>query len=121
MPSTAAAKTLARAFPDSDALLAATAEQFEALEDFGEITAHSLAHDLARADVSRFAPGDLADARYGELFRQALQDPSGTLSRICDLGNSWGLPVSRDEVKAHLASVDDADTKQWLLKARGGL
>jgi hypothetical protein len=29
--------------------------------------------------------------------------------------------VSREEVKTHLASVDDADTKQWLLKARGGL
>ena len=56
-----------------------------------------------------------------ELFRQALQDPSGTLSRICELGDSWGLPVSRDQVKTHLASVDDADTKQWLLKARGGL
>jgi anhydro-N-acetylmuramic acid kinase len=56
-----------------------------------------------------------------ELFRQALQDPSGTLSRICALGDSWGLPVSRDEVKAHLASVDDPETKQWLLKARGGL
>ena len=56
-----------------------------------------------------------------ELFRQALQDPSGTLGRICELGGSWGLPVSREEVKAHLASVDDADTKQWLLKARGGL
>ena len=27
---------------------------------------------LARADVRRFAPGDAADARYGELFRQAL-------------------------------------------------
>ena len=37
----AAAKTLARAFPDSDALLAAKAEQFEELEDFGEITAQS--------------------------------------------------------------------------------
>ena len=56
-----------------------------------------------------------------ELFRQALQDPSGTLSRICELGQSWGLPVSRDDVKAHLASVDDPETKQWLLKARGGL
>jgi hypothetical protein len=56
-----------------------------------------------------------------ELFRQALQDPSGTLSRICELGSSWGLPVSREEVKTHLAAVDDADTKQWLLKARGGL
>ena len=56
-----------------------------------------------------------------ELFRQALQDPSGTLSRICSLGDSWGLPVSRDEVKTHLASVDDPEAKQWLLKARGGL
>ena len=56
-----------------------------------------------------------------ELFRQALQDPSGTLSRICELGQSWGLPVSRADVKAHLASVEDPDTKQWLLKARGGL
>ena len=27
---------------------------------------------LARGDVRRFAPGDAADARYGELFRQAL-------------------------------------------------
>ena len=56
-----------------------------------------------------------------ELFRQALQDPSGTLSRICALGDSWGLPVSRDEVKAHLAEVDDPEAKKWLLKARGGL
>lgn len=56
-----------------------------------------------------------------ELFRQALQDPSGALSRICELGDGWGLPVSRDEVKIHLASIDDPETKQWLLKARGGL
>jgi sugar fermentation stimulation protein A len=28
---------------------------------------------LARGDVSRFAPGDRADARYGELFRTALR------------------------------------------------
>jgi sugar fermentation stimulation protein A len=27
---------------------------------------------LSRADVSRFAPGDAADPRYGELFRTAL-------------------------------------------------
>ncbi len=27
---------------------------------------------LARGDVQRFAPGDAADARYGELFREAL-------------------------------------------------
>ena len=28
---------------------------------------------LSRGDVSRFAPGDQADRRYGELFRQALE------------------------------------------------
>lgn len=27
---------------------------------------------LSRSDVTRFAPGDAADPRYGELFRQAL-------------------------------------------------
>ena len=56
-----------------------------------------------------------------ELFRQALQDPSGALDRICSLGSEWSLPVSRDEVKTHLNSIDDPETKQWLLKARGGL
>ncbi|HGY5532280.1 MAG: hypothetical protein AB8A49_02270 [Prochlorococcus sp.] len=55
------------------------------------------------------------------LFRQALQDPQGALQAICDLGQSMGLPVTPDEVKAHLASLDDAETKQWLIKARGGL
>ena len=56
-----------------------------------------------------------------ELFRQALQDPSGALNRICSLGDDWGLPVSQGEVKTHLNTIDDPETKQWLLKARGGL
>jgi hypothetical protein len=55
------------------------------------------------------------------LFRQALQDPKGALARIVDLGASLGLPVSADEVRDHLASLDDGTTKQWLVKARGGL
>ena len=55
------------------------------------------------------------------LFRQALQDPSGALDRIVALGDAYGLGVSRDEVKAHIASLDDSASKQWLLKARGGL
>ncbi len=55
------------------------------------------------------------------LFRQALQDPQGALKAICDLGSTLGLPVTADEVKVYLASVDDAETKQWLIKARGGL
>lgn len=56
-----------------------------------------------------------------ELFRQALQDPSGALDRIVALGQEYGLPVSREEVRSHVASLDDSASKQWLLKARGGL
>lgn len=55
------------------------------------------------------------------LFRQALQDPGGALDRIVSLGEQLGLPVSREEVKSHVASLDDVASKQWLLKARGGL
>ncbi len=56
-----------------------------------------------------------------ELFRQALQDPQGALRSICDFGASIGLPVTSEEVKAYLSSMDESDTKQWLVKARGGL
>jgi len=63
------------------------------------------------------ADGDLTQA----LFRQALQDPSGALGRIVEIGAVEGLPVSADEVRDHLASVDDSATRQWLIKARGGL
>mgnify|MGYP001249405265 CR=1 FL=1 len=55
------------------------------------------------------------------LFRKALQDPQGALKQICELGRSLDLPVTPEEVKNYLASIDDLETKQWLLKARGGL
>ncbi len=55
------------------------------------------------------------------LFRQALQDPQGALEAICELGESIGLPVTHEEVKKYLASLDDENTKQWVIKARGGL
>ena len=55
------------------------------------------------------------------LFRQALQDPQGALKAICALGDKFGLPVSSEEVKNYLASLDESDTNQWILKARGGL
>ncbi|MFN7871209.1 MAG: hypothetical protein ACK5QQ_03285, partial [Cyanobacteriota bacterium] len=55
------------------------------------------------------------------LFRQALQDPNGTLTRIVEIGAALGLPVSVQEVRAHLATLDELDTKQLLLKARGVL
>jgi hypothetical protein len=55
------------------------------------------------------------------LFRQALQDPSGALARIVELGAQHNLPVSVEEVRSHIASLEDPASKQWLLKARGGL
>ena len=56
-----------------------------------------------------------------QLFRQALQDPQGALNAICELGEELGLPVTHQEVKDYLSTLDDLDTKQWLIKARGGL
>ena len=41
------------------------------------------------------------------LFRQALQDPQGALKAICDLGTTMNLPVTPDEVKQYLSSIDD--------------
>ncbi len=55
------------------------------------------------------------------LFRQALQNPQGAIQAICDLGIKYGLPVSSEEVKNYLNSLDEAETKQWIVKARGGL
>lgn len=55
------------------------------------------------------------------LFRQALQDPSGALDRIVAIGAQSGLTVTREEVRRYVASLDDDASKQWLVKARGGL
>ena len=54
------------------------------------------------------------------LFRQALQDPGGALREIVAIGEAQGLPVSAEQVREHLAGLDD-DSSRWLLKARGGL
>jgi len=63
-----------------------------------------------------------ADPSYTKLlFRQALQDPQGALKAICEIGDQLGLPVTPEEVKIYLATLDDSETKQWLVKARGGL
>ena len=56
-----------------------------------------------------------------DLFRQALQNPKGAMKAICELGNRMNLPVTSEEVKEYLSTIDDLDTKQWLIKARGGL
>ena len=60
-------------------------------------------------------------AKKQNLFRQALQNPKGAMESICALGNEMNLPVTSDEVKKYLSTIDDLDTKQWLIKARGGL
>lgn len=63
-----------------------------------------------------------ADAELTQaLFRQALQDPSGALSRIVQIGEEEGLPVTAELVREHLASLEDGSSSRWLLKARGGL
>ena len=55
------------------------------------------------------------------LFRQALQDPQGTLDQLLAIAAAQGLEVSREDITTYLnTSVDDA-TRQWLIKARGGL
>ena len=56
-----------------------------------------------------------------DLFRQALQNPKGAMQAICAFGNEMNLPVTPEEVKEYLSSIEDLDTKQWLIKARGGL
>ena len=56
-----------------------------------------------------------------DLFRQALQNPKGAMEAICELGNEMNLPVTSEEVKEYLSTIDDLETKQWLIKARGGL
>jgi hypothetical protein len=43
------------------------------------------------------------------------------MQSICAFGIEVNLPVTSEEVKEYLTTVDDLDTKQWLLKARGGL
>ena len=55
------------------------------------------------------------------LFRQALQDPNGAMESICGLGQQLGLPVTPQEVREHLASLEDEDSQRWLVKARGGI
>ncbi len=63
-----------------------------------------------------------SDPKYRKLlFRQALQNPQGALKAISEIGDELGLPVTAKEVKEYLSQLDDLETKQWLIKARGGL
>ena len=55
------------------------------------------------------------------LFRQALQDPQGTLDQLVAIADAKGLHVSRQEIREYLNDSADDATRQWLIKARGGL
>ena len=55
------------------------------------------------------------------LFRQALQDPQGTLDQLLAITDAQGLEVSREDITAYLNTSADDATRQWLVKARGGL
>tara|TARA_B100002051_G_scaffold51179_1_gene46303 strand:- start:2362 stop:2595 length:234 start_codon:yes stop_codon:yes gene_type:complete len=55
------------------------------------------------------------------LFRQALQDPQGTLEQLLAIADAKGLEVSREDITAYLNTSADDATRQWLVKARGGL
>ena len=43
------------------------------------------------------------------------------MASICQFGEDQGLPVTPDEVRQHLASLDDDASRRWIVKARGGL
>ena len=89
--------------------------QDEALQDEAERPLHASNAAELYAQIS--ADHDLTQA----LFRQALQDPSGAISRIIELGQQFGLPVTSQEIRAYISTLDDSVSKQWLVKARGGL
>ena len=55
------------------------------------------------------------------LFRTALTNPKSALEQICKIGEDLNLKVSKEEVIEYLSTLDDIQTKLWLIKVRGGL
>ena len=55
------------------------------------------------------------------LFLLALNDPKSALEKICEIGKELDIKVTKEEVIEYLTSLDDEQTKLWLIKARGGL
>ena len=92
---------------------------------------HVLRVDLLQDDAERPLHANNAAELYAQissdhdltkaLFRQAIQDPSGAISRIIELGQQFGLPVTSQEIRTYISTLDDSVSKQWLVKARGGL
>ena len=55
------------------------------------------------------------------LFLMALNNPKLALDKICEIGKELDIKVTKEEVIQHLMTLDDEQTKLWLIKARGGL
>ena len=55
------------------------------------------------------------------LIRKALTNPKSALEAICKIGEDLNLKVSKEEVIEYLSTLDDVQTKLWLIKVRGGL
>tara|TARA_Y100000589_G_C26745712_1_gene463608 strand:- start:47 stop:277 length:231 start_codon:yes stop_codon:yes gene_type:complete len=55
------------------------------------------------------------------LFRLALTNPKSALEEICKIGEDLNINVSKEEVITYLNTLDDVQTKLWLIKVRGGL
>ena len=55
------------------------------------------------------------------LFRTALTNPDSALEEICKIGKDLNIEVSKEEVIEYLSTLDDLQTKLWLIKVRGGL
>jgi len=55
------------------------------------------------------------------LFLIALTNPKSALDKICEIGNEFNIKVTKEEVIEYLSTLDDEQTKMWLVKARGGL
>jgi hypothetical protein len=99
----------------NDDVLRVDALRVDVLQDDAERPPH--ANNAAELYAQISADHDLTQA----LFRQALQDPSGAISRIIELGQQFGLPVTSQEIRTYISTLDDSVSKQWLVKARGGL
>lgn len=59
--------------------------------------------------------------RKQNLFRIALNNPKSALEKIIEIGEELNLKVTKDEVIQYLSTIDDDETKLWLVKVRGGL
>ena len=59
--------------------------------------------------------------RKQSLFFTALTNPKSALDKICAIGEELDILVTKEEVIDYLSTIDDEQTKMWLIKARGGM